>query len=308
KVDNWILYNEPDICNPSNPGFAWNSANRAQDYLRYAQAGYGAIKAASPGANVIFGSLGITDSTCQNNGDEMTFWHQLMDALGNSPLPADQISLNIHKEPEKIYDLIKRYHESMQQHGYDKSLWIMEMGIPVVPGLGPGNTTDGGLEVDKDNQESFLIQAYANAIAGGADHIGIYTMRDFPPSDPAYKTIKEAVKFMSHVTSAAKSPDNRSTGGKYVDRLDGVVTITMNGPGFQTVVAYNRSLTAQAVTIPATSSVAVVGDKHGNEQQVTAQNGSYTLTLDPVGVVYNAPWGETVRFIGGSPLMLRQAV
>jgi len=307
KVNSWIMYNEPDICNPSNPGYAWNSPNRAVDYLHYAQAAYTGIKAGNPGADVILGSLGITDSSCQTNGDEMTFWHQMLAALGNAPLPADEVSLNIHKEPEKIYDLIKSYHESMQQHGYDKSLWLMEVGIPLIPSLGPGNTTDSGLEVDKNNQESFLIQAYANAIAAGADHIGIYTMRDFPPSDPAYNTIKAAVKFMSHVTSAVKSPDNRSAGGKYVDRLEGVVTITMKGPGFETVVAYNRSLTPQTVTIPATATTAVVSDKHGNETTMSAQNGGYTVTLDPVGVVYNAPWGETVRFIGGSPVMLRQA-
>ena len=70
---------------------------------------------------------------------------------------------------------------------------------------------------------------------------------------------------------------------------------------------YNRSQTPQTVTSPATASTAILADKHGKEQTVTAQNGSYTLTLDPVRVVYNTPWGETVRFLGGSPLMLRQA-
>ncbi|MGH2519815.1 MAG: hypothetical protein ACRDF8_08440, partial [Chloroflexota bacterium] len=66
-------------------------------------------------------------------------------------------------------------------------------------------------------------------------------------------------------------------------------------------------LTPQTVTIPATATTAVVADKHGTETTMSEQNGGYTLTLDPVGVVFNAPWGETVRFIGGSPIMLRQA-
>ncbi|MDO8691400.1 MAG: hypothetical protein Q7R39_15555, partial [Dehalococcoidia bacterium] len=155
--------------------------------------------------------------------------------------------------------------------------------------------------------ESFLVQAYANAIAAGADHIGIYKMSSFPPSDPAYRTIKAAVKYMSGVTSSTKSPENRSAGGRYVDRLNGVVTITMNGPGFQTVVAYNRSATPQPVAIPATSSLAMISDKQGNERQVTAQEGFYNFTLDPVTAFFDAPWGERVRFIGGSPIMLRQA-
>src|SRR5262249_44262286 len=150
----------------------------------------------------------------------------------------DQLSLNIHKEPEKIYDLLRRYHEAMQAHGFDKSTWIMEMGIPTAPGpIDPNGNAD--LVVDKGNEQSFLIQPYANAIAGGADHVGIYKMSDFPPSDPAYRTIKAAVKYMGHVSSAVKSPENRqSPSNRYIDRMSGVITVTMQGPGFQTVVAY----------------------------------------------------------------------
>jgi hypothetical protein len=309
KVDTWLMYNEQDICSADQAGFSWNSPNRAQDYYNYLKAGYKAIKAASPGATVLFGSLSITNSNCQNNGDEMTFWNQWLDIASHDPEAAannwwfDQFSLNIHKEPEKIYDLLRRYHESMQAHGFDKSIWIMEMGIPVRPDpIDAGS--NGDLAVNKDNQLSFLIQAYANAIAGGADHIGIYKMSDFPPSDPAYKTIKTAVKYMSHVTSATKSPENRQ---KYVDRGTGAELINMKGPGFQTTVAYNRGLTPTTVTIPATSTVAWLADKYGNERQITAQGGVYTLNLDPVNAWFAAPWGEQVRFIGGSPLMLRQA-
>lgn len=81
----------------------------------------------------------------------------------------------------------------------------------------------------------------------------------------------------------------------------------MNGPGFQTVVAYNRSTTPQQVSIPATSKIAVVADKQGNEQQVNARDVAYTFTLEPATAFFDAPWGERVRFIGGSPIMLRQA-
>ncbi|SRR5579884_162316 len=309
KVDTWLLYNEEDICSPDHPGFSWDSPNRVNDYYNYLKAGYKAIKSASPGATVLFGSLGITNAACQNNADEMTFFHQWLDVATADPEAAannwwfDELSLNIHKEPEKIYDLLRRYHEAMQAHGFDKSTWIMEMGIPVRPDpIDPAS--NGDLAVNKDNQMSFLIQAYANAIAGGADHIGIYKMADFPPSDPAYKTIQTAVKYMSHVTSATKTPENRQ---RYVNRGEGAEVITMSGPGFQTVVAYNRSLTPVTVSIPATSGVAWLADKYGNERQIPAEGGKYTLALDGANTFFAAPWGERVRFIGGSPLMLRQA-
>jgi len=73
------------------------------------------------------------------------------------------------------------------------------------------------------------------------------------------------------------------------------------------MVAYNRSATPEQVTIAATSGMAWISDKNGNEQQVTPQNGAYSFWLEPTSGVFNAPWGEQVRFIGGSPIMLRQA-
>lgn len=311
RVDTWLLYNEEDICTAVQPGFSWDSPNRVRDFYSYMKTGYQAIKAGNPGATVLFGSLSLVDSSCQSDRTEMGFWNRWIEIASSDPAAApnnywfDEMSLNLHKEPEKIYDIIKSYHESMQAHGFDKPIWLMETGIPVQAGpVNPSGNFD--LVVDKGNQQSFLIQAYANAIAAGADYVGIYKMSDFPPGDPAYNSIKAAVKFMSGVTSAAKSPNNRSSGG-YVDRLNGVVKITMSGAGFQTVVAYNRSTTPQQVSIPATSAVAIVSDKNGNERQVAAQNGSYTFTLDPVTAFFDAPWGERVRFIGGSPIMLRQA-
>ncbi len=312
QVDTWLLYNEQDICSSNQPGFSWDSPNRVRDFYNYMKTGYQAIKAANPGATVLFGSLSLVDVSCQTDGTEMSFWNQWLKIAMADPAAApnnywfDNLSLNIHKEPEKIYDLIKSYHDSMQARGFDKPIWLMETGIPVVSGY-VNAASNYDLAVNKDNQQSFLVQAYANAIAAGADHIGIYKMSDFPPSDPAYVTIKAAVKYMSGVTSASRSPDNRSAVVRYVNRLNGPVTITMSGPGFQTVVAYNRSTTPQQISIPATSSVAMVSDKHGNERQVTAQNGYYTFTLDPATAFFDAPWGERVRFIGGSPIMLRQA-
>ncbi|MDO8691810.1 MAG: hypothetical protein Q7R39_17690, partial [Dehalococcoidia bacterium] len=283
KVDTWLLYNEQDICGPSEPGFSWDSADRVQDFYNYMKTGYQAIKAGNPGATVLLGSLSLVDSSCQTDGTEMSFWNRWLEIAAADPAAAanqywfDGLSLNIHKEPEKIYDLIRRYHESMQSHGFDKPVWLVETGIPVLlDTIDPSSNFD--LAVNKDNQESFLVQAYANAIAAGADHIGIYKMSDFPPSDSAYRTIKAAVKYMSGVASASKSPENRSAGGRYVDRLNGVVTITMSGPGFQTVVAYNRSATPQPVAIPATSSLAMFSDKAGNERQVAAQGGFYNFT------------------------------
>lgn len=310
RVDRWIIWNEPDICRPDMPGYAW--AGSVQDYYNLLKTAYQAIKAANPGATVIFGSLGIVDTACQTDHTETTFFNRWLDLASADPAAPtnnwwfDELSLNLHKEPEKIYDLIRRYHALMLQHGFDKPTWLMEMGIPLVPAVDPAANAD--LAVTKDGQQSFLIQAYANAIAAGADHVGVFRMRDFPASDPAYATLKTAVRYFSHVTSASKDPDNTTLNGvRYVGRYDGVVKITMDGPGFHQVVLYNRGVAPRRVSIPATADQAIVADKRGVETPIPAINGGYTFTLDPVNVFFDAPWGERVRFIGGSPLIVREA-
>ncbi len=311
RVNRWLIWNEPDICQPGMAGHNW--AGSVQDYYNLLKVAYQAIKAGNPNAVVIFGSIGIVDSLCQSDKTETSFFNQWLQIAAADPAtPAnnwwfDELSLNIHKEPEKIYDLLLRYHALMQRYGFDKSTWLMEVGIPVVAAVNFANNAD--LAVTKDDQESFLVQAYANAIAGGADHIGIFRMSDFPRSDAAYATLKTVVKYFSHVTSARKDPENSTLSGtRYVNRYSGVVKIFMEGPGFRQVVLYNRGFAPQSVTVPASSDQAIVVDKHGVETPLPATNGGYTLTLDPVAMVYDAPWGERVRFIGGSPLILRERV
>jgi len=61
-------------------------------------------------------------------------------------------------------------------------------------------------------------------------------------------SLEEAVKFMAHVTSAKKTPENRSTGGKVVDRLDGAVTFGMNAiilKGYDSVLRAGQSFSAE---------------------------------------------------------------
>jgi hypothetical protein len=308
SVDTWALWNEPDICAVPHPGFAWHGT--VAQFYRLMKVGYQAARAANPNATVLLGSLGLVDPVCQTDGTKTTFFNEFLAVAKADPEATgpgayfDAVTLDLHKEPEWIYNLVGAYHQRMAANGFDKPVWLMEMGVPVVdhPIDPAGNNT---LSVDKDGQESFIIQGYANAIAAGADHIGLFPMEDYPPDDPAFAAVRTAIRFMSNVTTATKIP---AVSGLSGNRYAGVVRIVMDGPGFRTTVVYNRSRQAVTYSVPASAQRAILANKHGEERIIEATGGHYVVELEGMRGGFFAPWGEDVRFIGGSPLILREAV
>ena len=136
-VGHWVIWNEPDICVPTHPGFSWNAEPRAAQYLPLLRTGWHAVKNASSDLGVIFGSLGIVDSVCDVDKTGMSFWHDLLEAYKTDPATADNqfyfdhMSVNLHKEPERVGEMIKKYRESLNAEGMTgKEVWLMEMGVP----------------------------------------------------------------------------------------------------------------------------------------------------------------------------------
>jgi hypothetical protein len=302
KTDTWIIWNEPDICKNDQFGYAWTGT--VEDYYYMLKTGYQAIKAANPNAQVLFASLGIVHSSCCTDGTDTTFFNKWLEVAKQDNAAAggwyfDGLSLNIHKEPERIYEMVKAYKAKMQQNGFDKPIWLMETSVPLA---GDGSAEGQDYAVSKDTQQSYLIQAYANALAAGADHLAVYKLGYFPPQDPAYTTLHQTMKYMSGVQTARKTPD---IGGQAAYRYKGIVQIQLDGPGFRTTVLYNRAATPQGIQVPATGWYAYYTDKYGHEQVIAPQGGYYNINLDGYKEPYVSQWG-TVPFVGGSPVMLRE--
>ena len=298
-VDQWIIWNEPDICQPTMHGYSW--AGTPEDYYYFLKTGYLAIKAGNPRATVIFASLGIVDGPCHTDGTDTTFFNRWLAEARRDNAAAgnwyfDAISLDIHKEPERVYEIIRLYQSLMTKYGFAKPVWLMETSVPVA---GDGSAVGQDFAVDKGNQQSYLIQAYANALAAGAERIAVYKMAYFPPDDPAYRTLKVAFKYLAGVTSGSKTPE--VTGASHT----GVVRIALDGPGFRTTVVYNRSQTRRQVQVPANAAYAFLADKYGSERLIYPEKGVYTLDLEGATGIYYSQWG-TFTFVGGSPLMLRE--
>jgi len=308
KVDKWIVWNEPDICQDWMDGFAWRGS--IEDYYRLLKVAYRATKSANPDAQVIFGSLGIVHENCRFDGTETSFINRWLQVASQDPEAKannwyfDAMSLNVHKEPERIQEMVERYKTLMRRYGFDKPIWLMEMSVPVKDGpIDPFQ--NAGLYATKEEQMSFLIQAIANAIVAGADRIGFYKMAFYPRSDPAYQTLKTAIKYMSYVDKAEKVPDVR---GPAAYNYNGIIRIVMDGPGFRTTVVYNRSPRARMAEVPAIANRALLADKYGNETFIEAVDGVYRLELEGATALFKAPWGQDIYFVGGSPLLLREAM
>ena len=300
RVDNWIVWNEPDICQPGSYGYSW--AGTPEDYYYLLKTGYQAIKAGNPRATVIFGSLGIVSADCRTDGTDSTFFNRWLAEARRDNAAAgnwyfDVMSLNIHKEPERIYEMIRLYKSLMAQNGFQKPVWLMETSVPV---HSDGSAEGQDFAVGKGDQQSYLIQAYANALAAGAERLSVYKLCFFPPDDPAYRTLKVAFKYKAGANGVSKTPE--VTGAKHT----GVVRIALDGPGFRTTVVYNRSQAPQRVQVPASAAYAFLADKNGNERVIYPEGGVYTLDLEGATGVYHSQWGE-FTFVGGSPLMLREA-
>ena len=299
RVDHWIVWNEPDICEPGSFGYSW--AGTPEDYYYLLKTGYQALKAGNPRATVIFGSLGIVAGACQTDGTDTTFFNRWLAEARRDNAAAgnwyfDAMSLDLHKEPERVYEIIRLYKSLMARNGFAKPIWLMETSVPVI---GDGSAEGQDFAVGKGDQQSYLIQAYANALAAGAERLSVYKMSYFPPDDPAYRTLKVAFKYMAGATSGSKTPE--VTGASYT----GLVRITLDGPGFRTTVVYNRSPTARQIQVPANAPFAFLADKNGNERVIYPAEGVYTLDLEGATGIYHSPWGD-FTFVGGSPLMLRE--
>ncbi|MBI2862911.1 MAG: hypothetical protein HYX89_08820 [Chloroflexi bacterium] len=307
KVDFWIIWNEPDICESWMEGFAWQGT--VEDYYRLLKVGYQAIKAANPQATVIFGNLGIVHQNCRFDGTETSFFNRWLEVAARDPEARannwffDAMSLNIHKEPERVYEMIARYRQLMRRYGFDKPIWLMETSVPLSPTpIDPSR--NAGLFATKDQQLSFIIQSFANAIVAGVERIDLYKLSFYPPEDPSYNAVKTAIKYMSYVERAVKYPDIK---GPDAYNYRGIVRIEMDGPGFRTTVLYNRSPQATSVAIPALSNQAWLADKYGNERLIKPEQGFYRMELEGAIALFRAPWQQDIYFIGGSPLLLREA-
>ena len=256
-ISRWIPWNEPDICRPGMPGYAWggvpharwvnrtgasgpagpgelDEAGRRRRLYRLVQVAYDGMIASNPNARLIFPSLSLVDTRCDSSDRRMAFWdgwtgflagQRNRQALVENGFFFHDVSLTLHKEPERVAEIVGRYREALDNLSAtvgetdplagERKIILMELGLQDDPGL--------GAFFNDEDVAHFTIQAVANAFVAGADEVAFHKLVDYPLSSLAGKGARTAVRYMSHVTRQHSRPAQVAghqwrTGGQRVFR------------------------------------------------------------------------------------------
>ena len=343
-ISRWIAANEPDICRPSMPGYAWggeahqrwiartdgqgealpgeiDESQRRQLLYRLVQVAHDSMSAADPAARLIFPSLGWVDAACDNTPRRMQFWDGWVEFLAGqldrealiaSNFFFHDVSLTLHKEPERVYEVVGYYREALDTLSDtvgapdplagNRRLMVIETGLQDDPGL--------CAFFDNEDKAHFIIQSLANAFAAGADEIALHKLVDYPLYADSGRGARTAVRYLAHV--AHQHPQRRKLpdvgGERAAHAYAGPVRIDLPGPGFVTSVFYNRGREPVELSLsfePSEGEPAGaihLSDHVGNERRLEA--GSHVLRLEAPRKTFNA-YGKNWAWVGGGTHLLR---
>ena len=300
QIDHWIMWNEPDVWDDEHPGKTWNGT--VEDYVQLLKVGYQAAKAANPDAVVFLTATTYWWDT--EHGRELYFPGLLQTIRDHPDAPDyndffDIASLHLYFKPEQVYRITQKFRGMLDDYGFsDKPLWINETNAP--PSDDPHHPApEVRFHITQEQQSYFVIQAWAMALAGGAEQVAFYKMRDeqeLPAGAwpygmvrkdgslrPVFWSYRTLVTYMSQYEDAYLIPEGD------VRRV-----VVPRGQLGTTTVVWNLASTVQTAQIPATSSKALLVDAFGPVATITPTDGYYTLSLLP----------SQDGHIGGMPMMI----
>jgi hypothetical protein len=262
RIDDWIIWNEPDI-QPGDPNAAYYTwAGDAEQYYQLLRVAYRAAKKGNPNARVHL--AGLTYWADRKAGRPQYF-ARLLDLTKADPSAAannyyfDVATLHLYTEPRGLYDVPRLYRDLLQAHGLDKPIWIDETNLipwddPTNQGTGYDVPTD--MRCTLADQAAYVLQAFSLALAGGVERVALYKAADGPgaalngevdaieraglvredgslrPVAPAYQT---AVRYFGGAQTARYFP-GAQVESVVLDRPGGErVTVLWNASGAATV-------------------------------------------------------------------------
>lgn len=302
-IDHWIIWNEPDIWDPTTPGHTWDGDEA--DFLQLQRVAYQAAKAANPQAIVHLAAM--TYFWDAQFGREQ-YLQRLLDLLAADPEAAshnhyfDVATAHIYFQPASVYDVLTTFTTILRHHGLEKPIWLVETNAPPSddPDWPVSSVTLSVLQVE---QAAFMPQALALALAAGAQRVAIYKLQDTAGDyaanpepfglvrqdrsrRPAFETARVAFQMLAGVTAAER------------ERWDEVGQVRLTQADRVTTVAFAR------LPLPQMAEVAQVGpgttawlvDMWGERKQITASDGVFQVALPPA--VCTQPIGDYCM-IGG---------
>ncbi len=284
EIRHWIIWNEPDIWGTDFQSWGGD----AESFARLLKVAYLAAHEANP--DVIIHLPAVTHWWDANYGREL-FIRRLLTALQADPEAAahgyyfDAFTLHLYFNPDTLYDLPQLYYGILAEYGItDKPLWIVETNAPPsddpawpIPGNAPR------FRITQEDQANFVLEGFAMALAGGAQRIGFYKMRDLESDRvnpepfglvrldgsrrPAFTAWQTATRYLAGFRRAK------------LLRRDAAGVVQVARAGGWTTVVWARGPEPVEVDVPAHAAAARLVNWRGEVRTVAATGGSYHLTL-----------------------------
>jgi hypothetical protein len=286
RINHWIIWNEPDIWEPSYPGRTWGGDEK--DFFQLLRVAYNVIKQTNPNATV---HLSAFTYWWDVNYGRTPFFKRLLDEMQKDRAAAehnyyfDVASANLYFRTDNIYDLIAWHHQQMREHGFDKPLWLTETNA--APSTDPAWPVPGAKHaITLDEQAHFIIQSLAMALAGGANRVAIYKLADVPADRaanpepfglvredgsrrPAFSAFQVGSSYLAGFTEASLT-----------ERTDThtIVTVKRGDSGWTTI-AWTRQPSPVRISVAAHAAQATLVDGDGRKQTIKARDGKYEIEI-----------------------------
>src|SRR3990172_4370349 len=303
RIDHWIIWNEPDIA-PGEYGMQWEGT--VADFVQLTKVAYLVARQENPGAVIHFAGL--------------TYWHDVVnkrplylqryidearkdpDAAANN-FYFDAVSLHIYFTTDSVYDITAQFAALLRRNGLSQPIWINETNAaPYDDPLNPWTIPDWTVTLDQ--QAGFVVQAFAQGLAAGAQRVAVYKLSDYPGYPPGYEPYgmirsdgSRRPAFEALRTAITHFAGARSA---RMDRAETRAIVTLDRGDKVTRVLWARGGEDVPVSLPALAPQALLVAHLGQAQTIAPVDGVYQLTLP--GALCNDPKHGCA--VGGAPLIL----
>ena len=306
RIDHWVIWNLPDISDPESANYTW--AGSEEDYYRLLKEAYQKIKAVDPAMQVHLAGLTYTWDRDRNNAQ---YLKRLLNIIKADPQAPEQnyffdvVTYHFYYNPRQILEAMAEIRSILDAAGLgQKPVWINEANAPPSEDTQETLPQPAMMQATSQEQSNYVIQAFALALAGGAERIAFNKLRSDSASPDALgpygllraDNSRRPAFEAFHVVSRYFAGVQKTTWLQ----LGEITIVTLERGEQTTTVLWNMSASPTTFTLNAIATQALLVDEQGNEQTIQANNGLYVVQLPGA----NCNNGPEACFIGGPPRLV----
>lgn len=292
NIHYWEIWNEPDM------DMYWGGT--AEEYVKLLRASYLTIKKVNPEAKVIMAGLAYWPNR--------SFFETVLDLILADPLAQqnnyyfDISAWHWYGRSSDLYDKVNWARTTMKQRGIDKPIWVNETNVALTPQKHV-DYSEIQWTATANEQAAFIVQAYANALAAGAEKVFVFRLDDanMPTTwglltndqipRPSYTALQAVAEFLDE-TKAKKRTTQAGITKVVFEKID----------GGEVWVVWNELPVSQQFTFQPSTSTVQIGYPDRKIQSLQTENGSVTVELPPATANYGNDSQD--YFVGGMPLFV----